>query len=75
MASHFENEMDETRTVSVVEKYEPAVENEDESDQAKASWFYPLFLSPFCYLFFFSSRHFFFPSDCSITWRVMRSTI
>lgn len=53
MASHFENEMDETRTVSVVEKYEPAVENEDESDQAKASWFYPLFLSPFCYLFFF----------------------
>ncbi|GAY36042.1 hypothetical protein CUMW_019990, partial [Citrus unshiu] len=24
MASHFENEMDETRTVSVVEKYEPA---------------------------------------------------
>ncbi|XP_024039562.1 chromatin structure-remodeling complex protein SYD isoform X2 [Citrus clementina] len=35
MASHFENEMDETRTVSVVEKYEPAVENEDESDQAK----------------------------------------
>lgn len=60
MASHFENEMDETRTVSVVEKYEPAVENEDESDQAKASLFSPLFLSPFCYLFFFSLSSFFF---------------
>lgn len=60
MASHFENEMDETRTVSVVEKYEPAVENEDESDQAKASWFYPLFLSPFCYLIFFFLWSFFF---------------
>lgn len=60
MASHFENEMDETRTVSVVEKYEPAVENEDESDQAKASWFYPLFLPPFCCPIFFFLSSFFF---------------
>ena len=31
--------MDETGTASVVEKSEPTFENEDESDQAKASLF------------------------------------
>lgn len=39
MASRFEHDMDETRTPSVIENYEPAAENEDESDQAKASCF------------------------------------
>ncbi|XP_044499967.1 chromatin structure-remodeling complex protein SYD-like isoform X2 [Mangifera indica] len=34
VASHFEHDMDETRT-PIIEMYEPAVENEDESDQAK----------------------------------------
>jgi len=36
MASRFENDMDESRTATVVEKNETAAENEDESDQAKA---------------------------------------
>ncbi|KAJ0092543.1 hypothetical protein Patl1_25558 [Pistacia atlantica] len=35
VASRFEHDMDETRA-PIIEKYEPAVENEDESDQAKA---------------------------------------
>eukprot|EP00258_Populus_trichocarpa_P047597 XP_024463616.1 chromatin structure-remodeling complex protein SYD isoform X3 [Populus trichocarpa] len=35
MASRFENDMDESRTATVVEKNETAAENEDESDQAK----------------------------------------
>ncbi|KAF9673309.1 hypothetical protein SADUNF_Sadunf10G0010700 [Salix dunnii] len=37
MASRFENDIDESRHAAVVEKNETAVENEDESDQAKAS--------------------------------------
>jgi len=37
MASRFENDMDESRHAAVVEKNETSVENEDESDQAKAS--------------------------------------
>lgn len=36
VASRFEQDMDETRA-PIIEKYEPAVEYEDESDQAKAS--------------------------------------
>jgi len=40
MASHFEHDMDDIQIPSVIEKYEPTVENEDESDQAKARWFY-----------------------------------
>lgn len=39
MASRFEHDMDETGAPSVVEKSETAFENEDESDQAKASSF------------------------------------
>uniref|UniRef100_A0A6N2MW57 Chromatin structure-remodeling complex protein SYD n=1 Tax=Salix viminalis TaxID=40686 RepID=A0A6N2MW57_SALVM len=35
MASRFENDIDESRHAAVVEKNETAVENEDESDQAK----------------------------------------
>ncbi|XP_065863549.1 chromatin structure-remodeling complex protein SYD isoform X2 [Euphorbia lathyris] len=35
MASQFENDMDETGTAAVVENSETAIENEDESDQAK----------------------------------------
>ncbi|XP_011034240.1 PREDICTED: chromatin structure-remodeling complex protein SYD-like isoform X2 [Populus euphratica] len=35
MASRFENDMDESRTATFVEKNETAAENEDESDQAK----------------------------------------
>ncbi|XP_038721523.1 uncharacterized protein LOC120013703 isoform X1 [Tripterygium wilfordii] len=35
IGSHFENDMDETRTLSTVQKNETIAENEDESDQAK----------------------------------------
>lgn len=37
MTRHFEVDMDENRTANVVEKNETAVDNEDESDQAKVS--------------------------------------
>lgn len=62
------------RTSSAIEKYEPLVENEDESDQAKARYFisnlctsfwYQLFIFSLCQLLCF----------CSITWKAMRSTI
>ena len=61
MASRFENDMDESRHAAVVEKNETSVENEDESDQAKAgclafSVFFCFFLGPlyvmFCLLIF-----------------------
>ncbi|XP_059665229.1 chromatin structure-remodeling complex protein SYD [Cornus florida] len=35
ISSHFETDMDENRTASVVEKNEFSIENEDETDQAK----------------------------------------
>lgn len=48
MTRHFEQDMDENRTANVVEKNETAAENEDESDQAKASVpFVPHFISFF----------------------------
>lgn len=40
MSTHFEHDMDETGAVGVIEKGESIFENEDESDQAKASVFF-----------------------------------
>lgn len=37
MATQFERDMDEKGTVSFIENSEAAIENDDESDQAKAS--------------------------------------
>lgn len=37
MASRFEHDMDDEGAVNIAEKSETAIENEDESDQAKAS--------------------------------------
>lgn len=48
MASRFEHDMDDGGGVNVAEKSETAIENEDESDQAKASGF----LSLSCISFF-----------------------
>ena len=39
MASQFELDMDESGSGGATEKSEPSCENEDESDQAKASLF------------------------------------
>jgi hypothetical protein len=83
MASRFENDMDESRTATVVEKNETAAENEDESDQAKAgclafSGFFCYFFGPIlCYILlpYFFSHFMFVDLLCSITWKAMRSTI
>lgn len=62
--------MDESGSGAAIEKSEPSFENEDESDQAKASLF------SVYYSFFLSSRSLCILSlFCSITWKAMRSTI
>jgi hypothetical protein len=78
MASRFENDMDESRTATVVEKNETAAENEDESDQAKAGCLaFSGFFCFFCYILlpYFFSHFMFVDLLCSITWKAMRSTI
>lgn len=71
MASRFEHDMDETETANVVEKSETAFENEDESDQAKASLF-SLYYLEFNYHF---AHLVIVYLPCSIIWKAMKSTI
>lgn len=62
--------MDESGSGGATEKSEPSCENEDESDQAKASLF------SVHYSFFEVPAHCVILSlFCSITWKAMRSTI
>lgn len=79
MTRHFEVDMDENRTANVVEKNETAVDNEDESDQAKVSLpFVPQFISIFFVTlgsFLYSFLIFYCESACSIIWKAMKSTI
>ena len=79
MTRHFELDMDENRIANVVEKNETAVDNEDESDQAKVclpfvSYFISFFFCLFeiiLYLFLI----FYCESACSIIWKAMKSII
>lgn len=72
MARHFENDMDEARTANIVEKNETAFENEDESDQAKASFFHECSVG---FTLNFFANCIILKLICSITWKAMRSTI
>ena len=49
MATRFEDDMDDGGDVNVAEKSEVAIENEDESDQAKASGSLLTFLHQFLF--------------------------
>ena len=78
MATRFEHAGDETGPANIVDKSETAVENEDESDQAKASFFPSSLIrgtSPLAKSNKFNTHCVFSYLHCSIIWRATKSTI